>query len=170
MWPFNRRKQQQTGVPQEIQDYYQTERRERVGLAWLIALATLVVTVLVALGLFYGGRWAYRSVFKNNDKPATVANNGNSQESSKNGSNQGTSSDSTSQPNPTTAPAPAPQGTNGSNASPAPSGAVPQTAGNTAGKGTNLPNTGPGDILAIFVITAIAGTIAHRAVSSRRYL
>jgi hypothetical protein len=47
-------------TPPEIEEYYQAERRERVGIAWGLALATLVATVLLALGIFYGGRWAYR--------------------------------------------------------------------------------------------------------------
>jgi cytoskeletal protein RodZ len=163
MWLFNRRQKQQTGVPQEIQDYYQTERRERVGLAWLIALATLVVTVLVALGLFYGGRWAYRSVFKKDNKPTTtvVENNDKSTATNENTSNSGTSSTNTDQSNP--APAPAPTGSTGTTT-------TPQTPGMTAGRSTGLPNTGPGDVIAIFVVTALTGMIAHRLVTTRRYL
>lgn len=70
-WPF-RRNRTEDSVPQEIQEYYQSEKRERVGVAWMLALATLVVTVLLALGIFYGGRWAYRAVFdddKNENTP-----------------------------------------------------------------------------------------------------
>lgn len=66
MWPFKRRnKQDQSDVPPEIQDYYQSERRERTGIAWLLALATLAVTVVLAIILFFGGRWLYRTFFGN---------------------------------------------------------------------------------------------------------
>lgn len=68
-WPF-RRKQTEDDVPQEIQEYYQSEKRERVGVAWMLALGTLVVTVLLALGIFYGGRWAYRALFDDNGETA----------------------------------------------------------------------------------------------------
>lgn len=61
---FNRKK----AANDDINDYYASERRQRVGMAWLLGLATLVLTVLLALGLFYGGRWVYRTVF-NDDQP-----------------------------------------------------------------------------------------------------
>lgn len=67
---FRRRDKTENSVPPEVQEYYQSERRERVGIAWMLALATLVVTVLLAFGLFYGGRWAYRALF---DRPNDVA-------------------------------------------------------------------------------------------------
>src|SRR6266545_4403999 len=66
-----RRRNNQTNVPAEIQEYYQTERRERAGVAWLLALGTLLVTVVLAVGLFFGSRWVYRKVAKN-EKPKTA--------------------------------------------------------------------------------------------------
>lgn len=63
IWPFNRRKKQQESVvASEIQDYYQAERRERKGVAWLLAIATFVVTLLIVLALFYGGKWVYNKI------------------------------------------------------------------------------------------------------------
>lgn len=50
---FRRNKVDQTGMPPEIQSYYQTENRERTWLAWLMALGTLLVTVVVVLGVFF---------------------------------------------------------------------------------------------------------------------
>lgn len=72
VWPFNRNRTDKNSVPKEVQDYYQAERRERVGIAWVLALVTLVVTVLLALGLFFGGRWAYRQIFDKNDSPSVT--------------------------------------------------------------------------------------------------
>lgn len=57
-----------TKVPAEVQDYYEAGRRERTGIAWLLGLATLIVTILLALLLFFGGRWIYRKVTNNGDK------------------------------------------------------------------------------------------------------
>lgn len=70
MWPFNRRKNQ-SSVPDEIQEYYQSERRERTGIAWLLALGTLIVTVILAVILFFGGRWIYRTVFDSGEAPGS---------------------------------------------------------------------------------------------------
>lgn len=65
---FNRKKKSDD----DINDYYASERRQRVGVAWMLGLATLVVTVLLALGLFYGGRFVYRTVFDNDNEPAVT--------------------------------------------------------------------------------------------------
>ena len=64
--PFSRNKSDDS-VPQEVQEYYQAERRERAGVAWLLAIVTLVVTLALAVALFFGGRWVYRALFDNND-------------------------------------------------------------------------------------------------------
>lgn len=61
-WPFRRKPEESDTVPAEIQEYYDAERRERRGLAWLLAAGTLLVTIGIVVGLFYGGRWAYRQV------------------------------------------------------------------------------------------------------------
>ncbi|HTE21467.1 MAG TPA: hypothetical protein VK674_00310 [Candidatus Limnocylindria bacterium] len=77
---FNRNNR--TNVPAEIQEYYQTERRERAGIAWLLALGTLVVTILLTAGIFFAGRWTYRKVAGDDNKPPSsqVAQNQNQQD------------------------------------------------------------------------------------------
>lgn len=61
----------QTDVPEEIKDYYQTERRERTGIAWLLAFGTLIITVVLGAGIFFAGRWAYRQVAGTDEETAT---------------------------------------------------------------------------------------------------
>lgn len=132
IWPFNRKKNgaNNSKVPKEVKQYYQAEQRERMGLAWLIAFLTLVVTVLVVLGLFLGGRWVYRKATNDDKKPqSTQTTPSGSQEPAQvpkdgsggqtGGGENNATSGSASQP---TAPAPA---------------STPNT-----GPG-NLPNTGP---------------------------
>ena len=58
---FNRNKSDSSN--NDIQNYYASENRQRTSVAWMLAGATLVVTLLLALGIFYGGRWAYREIF-----------------------------------------------------------------------------------------------------------
>ena len=48
-------------VPAEIQEYYNAEQRERVGLAWIIAVISLLVSLAVIFGIFFGGRYVYRN-------------------------------------------------------------------------------------------------------------
>lgn len=66
---FNRGKQDTTSYDQE---YYQSGKHRRVSVAWLLAFATVVTTLLLTLGLFYGGRWVYRSIFDNNKSNTTI--------------------------------------------------------------------------------------------------
>ena len=74
---FKRNKKNTDVLPQEVREYYQTERRERTGMAWLLAIGTLLVTFIIAAALFFGGRWAYRAVFGNDDNK-TASNSDNS--------------------------------------------------------------------------------------------
>ena len=67
---FNRNKTKATVLP-ELEKYYDAERRERSGLAWILALVSIAGVVLVLIGLFFGGRWIYRNL--KNDKKPTVA-------------------------------------------------------------------------------------------------
>ena len=137
-------------------DLYNTPPRERSWMAWLLALVTLVVTVAVVLGLFYGGRFIYRKFNKSdtNQTPATPlveeeSNTTDSDETSSSSSNTNTNEDTTTN----------------SNTSSSSTNAVVQTGNvpsqNTAGKG-DLPNTGPGDTLAVFVVVSLAGYLLHR--------
>lgn len=70
-WPFRRKKLADKKVPAEVQEYYDAERRQHSGIAWLIAFLSLLLTVLVAAGLFFGGRWVYRKLAHNSPKAPT---------------------------------------------------------------------------------------------------
>ncbi len=162
------RNRDQAVVPEEIQEYYQDERRERTGVAWVLAAGTLVMTILLAAGIFFGGRWAYRKI-QGNDKPDTTQV---AQESTENeqapAPDPTPSSDGAVPPNPTPTPSitptPVPP-----NAPPTPSprpNAQPNT-GDVAGTTTPLPSTGPAEVLGVFVSVTLAGYLMHR-VSLRR--
>lgn len=70
---FNRNKKTTSNYPEEVQEYYQAERRDRTGIAWLLAIGTLIVTILLALLLYFGGRWVYRQLTGgNDDAPGTT--------------------------------------------------------------------------------------------------
>lgn len=68
-----RRKKNESVMPEEVRDFYASEQRDRKGMAWLLAIVTLIVTFLIAAALFFGGRWVYRTVFDNNDDPAPTS-------------------------------------------------------------------------------------------------
>ncbi len=81
IWPFNRKKKQEQSVlPQEVQEYYRSTNKERRSTAWLLALGTLVVTIVLATILFFAGRWLYQKLVGNDNKqPVTTQNENSSQ-------------------------------------------------------------------------------------------
>lgn len=95
MWPLRKQRPKSNGtkIPPEIEQYYKTARRDRMGVAWLVAFLTLVVTVAVVLLLFLGARWAFRKASNKSPKaPQTIQ----PQNSTKKTTNTQSSSDKTS--------------------------------------------------------------------------
>lgn len=153
-----KRKKTESVMPEEVRDFYAAERRQRKGTAWLLAIATLLVTFLIAAALFFGGRWVYRAIFGNdNDKTSTTqgesadkrnkestqSSNSNDQSTNSTGStgNSGGANNSSTNQSSSSGSQSANGGT-GSSSSNAGSRA-PQSVPNT---GPNeLVNTGPGD-------------------------
>lgn len=69
---FNRRsKNVNSNLPPEVQAYAQAEHRERMGMAWLVGIVSLLISLLVLAALYFGGLWLYRKVARN-DKPNTT--------------------------------------------------------------------------------------------------
>jgi cytoskeletal protein RodZ len=57
----------------DVQDVYTTEKRERTGVAWMLGLLTLVLTVLFTFIIFFGGRWVWQTLTgSRNDTPETL--------------------------------------------------------------------------------------------------
>ncbi len=168
--PFRREKNVDT-VPEEIQEYYQSERRERTGIAWLLALGALLVTIVLAILLFFGGRWIYRTVFDkddSSDNPQTAQEegsqagtpgSGDQTPSSQTPGQSSTSSTNTDTTPPTTTPTPTGAGS-GSDVAGSQTTTVPAAG--------DLPDTGAGDIVAVFAATTLAAASGHYVLSRRQ--
>ncbi len=80
----NRKRVDTNTVPAEIQEYYNAEQRERVGLAWIIAIISLIVSLAVIFGIFFGGRYIYRTyIHKNKTNSSTSVGKGSSSSQTK---------------------------------------------------------------------------------------
>lgn len=171
-WPFRRNdnttEQPEYQVPSEIQSYYDAERRERTGVAWLMATGTLVVTILLAVGLFFGGRWIYRKVANNDPQPAVNTASVEQSPSENAAEEPQTSSTTTNEPSPVpTPPATAPStATPPATPSPTPTPASPSTSA-ANNQNSNLPSTGPGHVAAAVALATIIGSLGHYAVTNR---
>ncbi len=168
MWQFKRKTSTQSPIPNEVQEYYQAERRERVGIAWLLAFATLVTTLLVAVGLFFGGRSIYRR-FTEDNKPKPVAVTPSTTKSSP-------AVGSIVQPAQPSSPQPPtnPQNINKTQTSVVedsdagtPVAKTPTTQ--APSKQTEpLPKTGPTETMTVFVAVSVLATTAHYAHTKRK--
>jgi hypothetical protein len=174
MWPFRSRKNK-SPIPNEVQEYYQAERRERVGVAWLLAIATLVTTVLLAFGLYVGGRWVYRKVTNKQDKPTTTQGTKTQTKPGTDGQKPQTTTPSSNKGGSTPSNQPSSQNNDGATGNNVVSDgndddeqpSTPTAATNSTPKPTNsstntsLTNTGPGDTAAVFLgVSAVSGS-AH---------
>lgn len=171
-------------VPEEVNEYYQAEKRDRTWMAWLLALLSLAVTTLIIMGLFFGGRWVYRKIRPSSQPAAPIAGNQTSDSPAPatdgDANNQGGNTEPSQQEkekeeqrkkeeeekrkeqerarvNAPTNPAPAPTAQNPG------TGTGPATTA-TPNADSSLPETGPGDVIAVFMIVTAAGTLAHRYV------
>lgn len=173
--PFRKKQTSQTpqaaAMPPEVQEYYQAERRERTGIAWLLAVGTLIVTILLVLALFFGGRWIYQKLTRRDNTNTTQTQ---SSDTSKTG-------DTTNQSSNGSSTAPSNKPSSGTSTQPSNSGtnslpAVPPSSSSSTSKGvvppsvarTNIPNTGPGDTVAIFFAVSLLGYLSHRFIIAKQ--
>ena len=68
IWPFNKKKLDQSMLPDEVSEYYKAEKGDTGRRSWVSALLTVAITALLAVVLFFGGKWIYQSIFGNNDE------------------------------------------------------------------------------------------------------
>ncbi len=165
--PFRRTQtdeQDSVKMPKEVVDYYQAEKRDRRGLTWLLGFATMIVTILVVFGLYYGGRWAYRSI-TGRDNQQTATTQEPSQQDSDDTNVPGANNQDNVKKDSNT---PNNQATDES-ASPSSDNAQGKTPVASSSDATgDLPGTGPGNIAAVFAATSGIGAVAHYVVSKRR--
>ena len=76
MWQlFRKKKIEKTQLPgkmpQEVEEYYKERRKAQSVVPFLLMLATLIVTLALSFGIFYGGKWAYKKIKGNNNTATT---------------------------------------------------------------------------------------------------
>lgn len=137
-WNRNRTRPAPTQVPTEVQEYYESTRKERTGAAWLLTLATLLITVILAVALFFGGRWIYQQ-FTSNDEQAQPATEQQPGEQSE----QSPADDTTQDNNGADAPGSEPTAPQATTPTPTPSPQPTQQTPTTGPSTPEIPRTGP---------------------------
>jgi hypothetical protein len=157
-WRFWQKDQpvETTELPAEVQEYYESTQRETRSKAWLLAAGTLVVTLIVATGLFFGGRFVYQRFANNDEAPTTGL------------SDQPAKPAQPAQPNPPT--------TNDADEGSSTTRSAQDDSSDTQNETSTDPDetpvtrsgditdSGPGDVLAIFVFATVVGTLAYEIV------
>lgn len=137
---FNRKsKSLDLGLPPEVQAYSEAERRERMGMAWLVGIVSLIVSLLILTALYFGGVWLYRKA-TGNDKPNTESSQPVKEDKPRD----------SAQDKPKVTPAPAPSGTSsvGSNGAQTDTPVqAPTTQPATGDDSESLVRTGPDEDL-----------------------
>lgn len=133
IWPFNRKQQADATLPEEIQEYYEGAQKPQRGMAWLLALGTLLLTLILACVLFFGGRWVYQQFSDDEPAPAPTSEQEANREQ---GQDQGTNEQT---PPPSANPDQQDTSSTNTNQAPTTGDSTPAT-----GDATEIPNTGPG--------------------------
>ena len=148
-----RRKEVTEEVP-ELEKYY-AQKRTSSAMSWLFAVATMFLTILIVLGLFFGGRWAYRQIVDNDKKdtptvqtPSQAGQNPQQVTTLPGDGSEGSTSGS-AQTNPTNT-----------------SGGV--VSESTASATASLPNSGPGEVISIALIAGLGAYVARLYFVSRQ--
>lgn len=163
---FKKKQTTTTNIP-ELQEYYANQQKESTGKAWLLAIGSLLVTIVILVGSFFGGRWVYRKITKK-DKPVTTTAQTDTSTSDTTTKTPSTSSSSDSS---TTTTAPKPTTTT---TTPAQGVATTQSAAtNTSATAATttakqLTNTGPGNTVALFAGITVVAYLVHRSYLVRK--
>lgn len=155
----------------EVEKYYEAEKRERAGLAWLLAVASVAIVAAVLIGAFFGGRWLYRKYTGKTDN-TTVSVETTSQASESQSTTQttepvdaqsqstdGNTAQTTTSPSASNASSTSSQAQETTNASTN----VSQASASTS----QLVNTGAESVLPVFIVTSVFGTLLYRRKLSR---
>jgi len=156
---FNRKTVPKDDLPEELQQYYPAERKDRSWLAWLLALGSLLVVVLLFVGIFFGVRWIYDRAHNKDKGKTTIATSptdNNANQPASNGSGSGSSTDNSSTAN------------NGASNNSGSSSSTSTTTPPPSSSSSSLSNTGPGNLVAVFVVTSTAAAGLHYIYTRRK--
>ncbi len=150
-----------TKIP-ELQDYYANQKNESTGVAWLLAVGSLLVTVAIFVGLFAGGRWLYRKATDNDNKITTTTQ---TTDTTVNEDGSTAVTVTTPSPNQPIAKVTVPTTTPAQGVTPAQS--IQKNAAAVAAS-TSIPDTGPNLPITLFLVILLSSAYIHRTYTIRK--
>lgn len=79
MAPLFKRKEKTTIA--ELEEYYANQNKRRSGMAWFMAFLSILITIVIIVGLFFAGRWLYRTIVDDDSSSDTTTSDTSSGES-----------------------------------------------------------------------------------------
>lgn len=76
----------------EVDEYYHSGEKEHKAIAWLLAFATFFVTLVVFVGIFFGGKWVFKKISTRKDtakQTQSVDSNNTKKQSNETGASKG---------------------------------------------------------------------------------
>ncbi len=135
---FRQNKTQRTVLPEEVNDYYKAQKRERTGVALMLGLAALIATLIVGFALFFGGRWVYQKISGKNKTPTAIIDDKKASDKSANDKSSDKSSSSSQDNSSSTS------GTSSSNSSAGSNSSTSQANGGSGGASSSASTTNSG--------------------------
>ena len=176
-WRRKKHSQEDSNLPDEVQEYYQSTRRERVGVAWMLALVTAVVTLVIALTLFFGGRWAFERFF-GEDEPTEITQEdippedhtlpGPTEEDEVEDDEEPREEEERDEPEPEDRPEPTDEPSPEPDEPTQPPLEEQPTGDEAPVTGQEIPDTGPGSGLAVFAAASLSGMLGYYALQFAR--
>ena len=146
-------KTSKTAPPEAPPPIITTQMRTREGRQWLMLFIYLLIALVVAGAVVFGGRWAYDKVSDNQPAQETASNEGAAS------SQRSTSSGEQAAPQP-------PGASNGQSSGSEESSNEEQSG--TNGQNDELADTGPGEVVGIFLTVVGAAGVIHFTYRLRR--
>lgn len=159
IWPFNRRKKLDPSLPAAVETYTKSEHRERMGMAWLVGLVTLLVTAAMLAVLFFGGRWIYRKIAGKPKTPTTTQKTSAETDNNPGQNEHPTNTDTNENTNlPNTSNTPS----NSNSSSNTNQNTNTQNSTSQTSTNSKIASTGPESTLSIFVAVTVISTLAYQ--------
>jgi hypothetical protein len=146
----------------ELPSESQVEYPNRPGRRWPVLVVYIIAALLVATAVVFAGRWVYHKV-SNSDKTTSVS------------TREGIKSTNPSPQAPAQSAEPKnPSGNSGTAAPPSsssrPSATTPPSKSSSPPSPSpgSLPNNGPGEVIALFIVSSVAAAGLHYVVTTKR--
>lgn len=166
---WNRKKSvENSELPEEVREYYASTKRSRFGAPWIAGLLTLLLTLAIAVALYFAGKFVWEQFFAD-DTPQPIETTettptGTETETQPSPSESGTSSTDT---NETPATLPGDGNSEESSEQESESSSEAETSETTT-QLQETPDTGPGDTVAIFVATTVIAGLGYEAFARKK--